>query len=602
VILHSTGDITVSYGFINFSPFIIGVSQGIIDVSTVCLPEQVIGEYAGVIKEELRGDDPFICFDNVLSTNSTRIQTNRAPKWALPKNLPPYAAINTDFAQNNNSSLYEFQVCSGTYEFQFSVCSEDGGSFYGDTAFKLYRGSGDYRVELSSNDDGCDDGSVGSKITYFFDIPCEKCQNFTLYQGCFDDNQCGGQTEFALLKSIPTDQCPSWLPPDLLPAYSIITPDTVVDYKFSVCGGTHNLIFATCELPGAGSGGDTNLVLLDSNDKIVTLDTGCPNGGGSVINHDFNIACGQCQNFTLRQGCGPNKTCNGTVGFVPESVNYANAENPPVGVVYGVDCDGREVYNVSYIGCDFYKGASLIGTPAPNDCLFNADSNQMCYRPTATGHYTSQFRLTDTNGDKSVATQTVVTEGLKEDGLCLWQNSCAGNPKGCESGSFCNVYQWWSQCQENVDVHIERLPNGNKCYATNNGPMRGQRWGCNVDSDCCNPGATCGKNRLCHLPCVAKASLSWSEGGDTGSWWQWSSMDKRYQVSIAAVSSAAVLLVVVIAAMTFFSKQKVPAEENFNVVVEAGVTPQQSYDEQEESMFGPQIMIGDSIIPDEDQI
>ena len=83
-------------------------------------------------------------------------------------------------------------------------------------------------------------------------------------------------------------------------------------------------------------------------------------------------------------------------------------------------------------------------------------------------------------------------------------------------------------------------------------------------------------------------------------------MDKKYQVSIAAVSSAAVLLVVVGAAMWFFSKQKLSLEQNLNVVVDTAsgflATPQQSFDEQDDMMYNHKVMIGDSIIPDEDQI
>lgn len=607
VIIESSGDITVSYGFIDFSPRIIGVSPGKIDAGYTCLPEQISGQDAGVIVEEDRLEDPFVCFDNALSATNPETPSFLV-HYKLPELLPPYSAKNTNGAQNENSVPYEFQVCSGTFEFQFSVCPEDGGKFSGDTVLKLYRGHGDIDdlVNIQTNDDGCADGSVGSKLKYMFDVPCEECHNFTLSQGCYEDSGCSGDVEFEALKSAPLEMCPAWLPPYLLPAYDIHTPETVVDFEFTVCGGTHNLIFATCELPGAEHAGDTNLVLLDSEGIILTLDTPCPQGGGSVINHDFYMPCGQCQNFTLRQGCNGNNLCNGTVGFVPEIIDYTNFMVPAEGVICGASCDNQEITDVSYISCDFFQGSSETGVAAPDNCFYNASSNQMCYRPTETGHYSSYFHMTDSDGDSIIATQTVQTEGLVADGICLWQTGCAGDPRGCEAGTFCMEYPWWSQCQENKDIPQRNFPSGEPCYATNNGGMGGRRWGCDVDSDCCNPGATCGRDRLCYLPCMARERSTWSGDEESSTWWNWSTMDKKYQVSIAAVSSAAVLLVVVGAAMWFFSKQKLSLEQNLNVVVDTAsgflATPQQSFDEQDDMMYNHKVMIGDSIIPDEDQI
>ena len=118
--------------------------------------------------------------------------------------------------------------------------------------------------------------------------------------------------------------------------------------------------------------------------------------------------------------------------------------------------------------------------------------------------------------------------------LCLWDTGCdtTSPDKMCEPGSTCMQYPYWSQCQENTYSARRQLlekkdksktesngksqskSRGNKaklqtdntntpptCYATNNGPYGGQRWGCSTDSDCCNPDATCGSDKLCHLQC-----------------------------------------------------------------------------------------------------
>jgi hypothetical protein len=82
---------------------------------------------------------------------------------------------------------------------------------------------------------------------------------------------------------------------------------------------------------------------------------------------------------------------------------------------------------------------------------------------------------------------------------CLWQTGCTENT--CEPGTNCHIdYLFpWSQCQENpVEVA--------GCFATNEGPFGGQRLGCGSDSDCCNPAASCGTDKLCHLRCGLSSS------------------------------------------------------------------------------------------------
>ena len=120
------------------------------------------------------------------------------------------------------------------------------------------------------------------------------------------------------------------------------------------------------------------------------------------------------------------------------------------------------------------------------------------------------------------------TEAPTSDYLCLWASGCdlSSPDKLCEPGSTCKVFQWWSQCQEDAYSSSRKLKrsssspsklrgsnskknaklqtpghNSPTCYATNNGPYGGERWGCSSDGDCCNPSATCGHDRLCHLQC-----------------------------------------------------------------------------------------------------
>lgn len=81
--------------------------------------------------------------------------------------------------------------------------------------------------------------------------------------------------------------------------------------------------------------------------------------------------------------------------------------------------------------------------------------------------------------------------------LSLWDTNCASIDNKCAPGSQCVDYPYWSQCQEDT---IESPASASDCFATNNGPNPGHRWGCIVDSDCCNPSAVCGSDKLCTLP------------------------------------------------------------------------------------------------------
>jgi hypothetical protein len=97
--------------------------------------------------------------------------------------------------------------------------------------------------------------------------------------------------------------------------------------------------------------------------------------------------------------------------------------------------------------------------------------------------------------------------------ICHWGNDCKDKPNSCEAGTYCKVFEYWSQCQENTD-----LPN-NKCFVTNNGPYKGKHYGCKKNKDCCNPDAKCGKDKknanykLCHLACEHEAlSVHWHLG------------------------------------------------------------------------------------------
>ena len=97
----------------------------------------------------------------------------------------------------------------------------------------------------------------------------------------------------------------------------------------------------------------------------------------------------------------------------------------------------------------------------------------------------------DTTGSSSILTL------FNQKCLSLWDTNCASIDNKCAPGSQCVDYPYWSQCQENT---IESLASASDCFATNNGPNPGHRWGCIVDSDCCNPSAVCGSDKLCTLP------------------------------------------------------------------------------------------------------
>ena len=78
----------------------------------------------------------------------------------------------------------------------------------------------------------------------------------------------------------------------------------------------------------------------------------------------------------------------------------------------------------------------------------------------------------------------------------MWSNGCSADTD-CELGTFCYKQQYWSQCKE-----IKEIPNEDCIRTFNNGQEEGEAYGCGVDKNCCNPAATCGADKLCHLPCT----------------------------------------------------------------------------------------------------
>jgi hypothetical protein len=95
------------------------------------------------------------------------------------------------------------------------------------------------------------------------------------------------------------------------------------------------------------------------------------------------------------------------------------------------------------------------------------------------------------NGEDSGVTQVLKEMPLK----CMWDTNCVIGQ--CEAGSHCEVFQWWSQCQEDTD-----LP-ATDCISTQNGHGSTAHWGCLSDADCCNSAATCIDGH-CLLPCLAE--------------------------------------------------------------------------------------------------
>jgi hypothetical protein len=88
----------------------------------------------------------------------------------------------------------------------------------------------------------------------------------------------------------------------------------------------------------------------------------------------------------------------------------------------------------------------------------------------------------------------------------MYATSCRSDSDCCE-GLTCNLFTGWSQCLENTAYST--ISSGCKTTQT--------VWGCNVNSDCCNPFASCDSNRMCNLlqPCVTVLTNPGGSGGTT---------------------------------------------------------------------------------------
>lgn len=117
-------------------------------------------------------------------------------------------------------------------------------------------------------------------------------------------------------------------------------------------------------------------------------------------------------------------------------------------------------------------------------------------------------------GEKKLNVSSFFTFDTKPEPKCLWDTDCLATQ--CEAGAYCQAHPFWSQCREDpsllqgivgpvVDASLFSLKNtlGAACIGTRNGPHTGAaKWGCEVDSDCCNSAATCSVDKHCLLPCL----------------------------------------------------------------------------------------------------
>jgi len=295
----------------------------------------------------------------------------------VPEFLEPFSTSDTNGGSVNTIDQ-EFNVCEGQ-TLTFSVCTENGGSFQGDTFLRLNQGS----QVIATNDDLC---SLGSSITHTFSGT--GCPRYTLHQGCYGAGSCSGRVAVvgatnpspvanpvtaptfstdapvaspteapAATAPVPNPirapvpnptlapvadptHAPTPTPqtsfpevflenPQCLP-YSIVDSDgsgaSMVECMFDVCGDTV-LSFSTCHEDGKTCQGDTKLSLYGSTGtKLDENDDNC--GLCSRIVYPFTGP--GCKTYKIEQACYSGE-CGGTVkiakweGPPPLNVNAASS-------------------------------------------------------------------------------------------------------------------------------------------------------------------------------------------------------------------------------------------------------------------------------------
>jgi len=88
--------------------------------------------------------------------------------------------------------------------------------------------------------------------------------------------------------------------------------------------------------------------------------------------------------------------------------------------------------------------------------------------------------------------------------ICLYGVGCEVN-SDCISGTFCQLFTGYSQCLEPT-TYSDRTIVGATCIALRTGSGSEPKYGCKVNSDCCNPSATCSDN-VCSLENTCDFSL-----------------------------------------------------------------------------------------------
>jgi hypothetical protein len=238
---------------------------------------------------------------SILTASPTEVPSSM-PSRSSQFYCPSYSVSYTNNAEQNYATC-EVYACPGS-TIVISGCGP--GACSGDQYLSLFDSS---NYQVASNDDNCESCS---EITY---ITSQPCQTYSIHEGCYDSNSCGGTLSVAVGDDSPTET------PTLLPSIDPSSQFYCPSYSASNTSNAEQN-YATCEVyacpgstivisgcgPGACSG-DQYLSLYDSsNNQVASNDDNC--GSCSEIKY---ITAQPCQTYSIHEGCYGSNSCGGTL-------------------------------------------------------------------------------------------------------------------------------------------------------------------------------------------------------------------------------------------------------------------------------------------------
>lgn len=185
----------------------------------------------------------------------------------------------------------------------------------GDQYLRVYNASG---TQITYSDDYC---SLCSSVAFTPPGNSSVCQEYSIHEGCYSSNSCGGTVSVTgLVISAPTvlpTLVPTVVPTvSMAPTNSFYCPSYSATNTYYASQGYGLCSFVACggsqvSISGCGCSGDQYIKLYSGNTFLTSSDDYC--GACSAISYLVSGNSSTCGNYTIYEGCFGDGSCSGSL-------------------------------------------------------------------------------------------------------------------------------------------------------------------------------------------------------------------------------------------------------------------------------------------------